>query len=48
MTKLAAAVEQRIFTERIEREMAEERHEYQVEQNEERTKELRIKMAKFL
>ena len=45
---MAVSVEQKIFSDRIEREMAAERHEYQVEQNEERTKELRIRLAKFL
>ncbi len=48
MKALGTVVEQKMDKERVEREMEQERAEYLQEQNDMRTKELRIKMAKFL
>ena len=48
MKALAVLVEQKIAKERVERAMRQERAEYLQEQNDLRTKDLRIRMAKFL
>ena len=48
MKALGSVVEQKMDKERVEKDMEQERAEYLQEQNDMRTKELRIKMAKFL